>query len=44
MSYWSAAQIRADQAKRAVWHIERQGFETYLPMCRPSRRSQRKRT
>ena len=39
--FWAAAQIRADQTKRVIWHIERQGFETYLPLCRPSRRSAR---
>jgi transcriptional antiterminator RfaH len=41
MAFWAAAQVRTDQVKRAVWHIERQGFETYLPLCRPTRRSLR---
>jgi hypothetical protein len=41
MPYWAAAQIRASESKRAIWHIQRQGFETYLPLCRPSRRSLR---
>jgi transcription antitermination factor NusG len=39
MSFWAAAQIRTDQAKRVIWHVERQGFEHYLLMCRASRRS-----
>jgi transcription antitermination factor NusG len=39
--YWAAARIRTDQVRRAVWHVERQGFEIYLPVCRPSRRSLR---
>jgi transcription antitermination factor NusG len=41
MAYWAAARVRTDQTRRAVWHIERQHFETYLPMCRASRRSLR---
>ena len=39
MAFWTAAQVRSDATKRAVWHVERQGFETYLPLCRPSPRS-----
>jgi transcription antitermination factor NusG len=39
MSYWAAAQIRASEHKQVLWRMERQGFETYLPLCRPSRRS-----
>jgi transcription antitermination factor NusG len=39
MSYWAGAQIRASEHKRIIWRIDRQGFETYLPLCRPSRRS-----
>jgi transcriptional antiterminator RfaH len=39
MAFWAAAQVRSDATKRAIWHVERQGFETYLPLCRPSRRS-----
>ena len=41
MAFWTAAQIKSDQVKRAVWHIERQQFEVYLPLCRTSRRSTR---
>jgi transcriptional antiterminator RfaH len=39
--YWAAAQIRSNEAKRTIWHVQRQGFEIYLPICRPSRRSAR---
>jgi transcription termination/antitermination protein NusG len=39
--YWAAAQIRASERTRVLWRIERQGFEHYLPMCRPTRRSLR---
>jgi transcription antitermination factor NusG len=41
MAFWTAAQIKSDQVKRAVWHIQRQQFEVYLPLCRVSRRSTR---
>jgi hypothetical protein len=41
MAFWTAAQIKSDQVKRAVWHIQRQQFEVYLPLCRRSRRSTR---
>jgi Transcription termination factor nusG len=41
MAFWAAAQLRSDQASRAVFHIERQGFQVYNPQCRPSRRSPR---
>jgi transcription antitermination factor NusG len=37
--YWAAARIRNSDRKQVLWRIERQGFETYLPLCRPSRRS-----
>jgi transcription antitermination factor NusG len=39
MAFWTAAQVRSTETKRAIWHVERQGFETYLPLCRPTRRS-----
>jgi len=38
MPYWTAARIRTDVTKRRIWHVERQGFEVYLPLCRPSSR------
>jgi transcription antitermination factor NusG len=41
LSYWAAARIKSNETARAVWHIERQGFDVYNPMCRPSRRSLR---
>jgi transcription antitermination factor NusG len=41
MSYWAAARVRANETARAVRNIERQGFQVYNPVCRPSRRSAR---
>lgn len=41
MAYWSVAQIKTAEYRRVIWHVERQGFAVYLPMCRPSRRSLR---
>jgi transcription antitermination factor NusG len=41
MAFWAAAQVHSPLAARAVRHVERQGFQTYMPLCRPSRRSQR---
>jgi Transcription termination factor nusG len=41
MAYWAAAQVQSSLAGRAKWHVERQGFETYMPLCQPSRRSTR---
>jgi hypothetical protein len=38
MPYWTAARIRTDVTKRRFWHVERQGFEVYLPLCRASSR------
>jgi transcription termination/antitermination protein NusG len=39
VSYWACAQIRASDHRQVLVRVARQGFETYLPMCRPSRRS-----
>jgi transcription antitermination factor NusG len=38
---WAAAQIRTNETARAVRNIERQQFQVYNPVCRPSRRSAR---
>jgi transcription antitermination factor NusG len=39
MSYWAAARVRTNETARAIRNIERQNFEVYNPICKPSRRS-----
>jgi transcription antitermination factor NusG len=41
MAFWAVACVQTNLTGRAVWHVERQGFQTYLPLCRLSRRSLR---
>jgi transcriptional antiterminator RfaH len=42
MKRWYVAYIQPAAERRAAGHLERQGFEVYLPMCRQIRRHARR--
>ncbi len=42
MLRWYAVQTRPQAEKKALWHLTRQGFTTYLPVYRRARRHARR--